>query len=301
MDRNMKALRVILMASLLLCAAPGLRAQKADYPGQLQGENHKQKGHSYQGMDVYGNYLVSLQDKGIATIYKLSGRNFSKVGQFHLASYDPVNHANVLTFGCEKFDRRDPFPLAYVSQCHKKPYKGMKDVLFVERIAADMQSSTLVQTILYDDRNQDFGYALQWVIDQPNRMLYGYGNTINNTDPDNRHRIIKFRLPSLSEGDFVVLKPEDALENYLIEEASGFSFNPIGQGLYVYKDKLYMPTGVGKYETPSILYVWDLVNKTMATVDLTRCTCCELEDISRYKGRFILQGQDGLFLLKSLK
>lgn len=37
------------------------------------------------------------------------------------------------------------------------------------------------------------------------------------------------------------------------------------------------------------------------TLDLTRCTAGELEDISRYNGRFILQGQDGLFILKSLK
>ena len=49
------------------------------------------------------------------------------------------------------------------------------------------------------------------------------------------------------------------------------------------------------------MYVWDLVNKSMEVVDLTRCTCCELEDIGRYRGKFILQGQDGLFLLKSLK
>ena len=49
------------------------------------------------------------------------------------------------------------------------------------------------------------------------------------------------------------------------------------------------------------MYVWDLVGKTMEVVDLTRCTAGELEDISRYNGRFILQGQDGLFILKSLK
>ena len=296
-----RVLLPFLAAALAMLSPLTLSAQKADYLGQLEGECHKQKGHSYQGMDVFGNYLVSLQDKGVATIYRLSGRNYRKVSQFHLASYDEVNHSNVLSFGCEKYDRKDPFPLAYISQCHRKPYKGMKDVLFVERIAPDMQSSSLVQTILYDDRNGDFGYALQWVIDRPNRMLYGYGNTIDNTNPANRHRIIKFRLPALEEGSFVVLKPEDALKNYLIEDASGFSFNPIGQGLYVYKGKLYMPTGVAKYETPSILYVWDLAAKSMEAVDLSRCTAGELEDISRYNGRFIVQGQDGLFILKSLR
>lgn len=39
----------------------------------------------------------------------------------------------------------------------------------------------------------------------------------------------------------------------------------------------------------------------MEVVDLTLCTAGELEDISRYNGRFIVQGQDGLFLIKSLK
>ena len=298
----MKKLSSILAILIIaLICTPVLHAQKVEYWGQLQGENHKQKGYSYQGMDVYKNYLVSLQDKGVATIYKLSNRKFTKLGQFHLASYDAVNHSNVLSFGCEKFDGKDTFPLAYISQCHRKPYKDMKDVLFVERIADDFQSSTLVQTILYEDTNNDFGYALQWVIDQPNHMLYGYGNTINNTDPENRHRVIKFRLPRLEEGSMVILKPEDALENYLIEEASDFKFNPIGQGLYVYKDKLYMPTGIGGYNTPSILYVWDLVGRKMDVVDLSGCTAGELEDIGRYKGKFILQGQDGLFLVKSLK
>lgn len=284
-----------------LCASMPLLAQKVEYWGQFYGENHKQKGHSYQGMDVYKNYLVSLQDKGIATIYKLSPGKYTPVGQFHLATYNEVNHANVLTFGCEKFDKKDPLPLAYISQCHRKPYNGMKDVLFVERIAADLQSSSLVQTILYDDRNGDFGYALQWVIDQEKQLLYGYGNTVDNTNPANRHRIIKFRLPRLAEGEFVVLKPEDALENYLIEEVSDFRFNPIGQGLYVYKDKLYMPTGIGRYETPSIMYVWDLVAKSMEVVDFTHCTAGELEDIGRYRGHFILQSQDGIFYVKSLK
>jgi len=298
----MKRLILTLLAtSVALFSSLTLSAQKADYLGQLQGENHKQKGYSYQGMDVYGNYLVSLQDRGVATIYKLSGRNFKKLSQFHIGSYGEFNHSNVLSFGYEKYDKADPFPLAYISHCHRKPFKDMKDVLYVERIAPDMQSSTVVQTIFYDDRNKDFGYALQWVIDRPNRLLYGYGNTIDNSNPANRHRVIKFRLPSLSDGELVVLKPEDALENYLIEEVSGFSFNPIGQGLYVLKNKLYMPTGDAKYATPSILYIWDLAGKSMEVVDLSQCTAGELEDISIYRGRFIVQGQDGLFIIKSMK
>ncbi|MBO7070037.1 MAG: hypothetical protein J6W09_01945, partial [Bacteroidales bacterium] len=148
------------------------------------------------------------------------------------------------------------------------------------------------------DVNHDFGYALQWVIDRGNRMLYGYGNTVNNSDPENRHRIIKFRLPQLSEGSFVVLKPEDALENYLIEEVSDFRFNPIGQGLYIHRGKLYMPTGVGKPDRPSILYIWDLKRHNMEVIDLSAMTTSEFEDISKYGKYFYIQAQDGVFRIK---
>ena len=283
-----------LFLGTVLCAQP-----KAVLMGPMQGENHMQKGYSYQGMDVHGRWLVSCQNQGIATVYKLSGKRFKPVGQFHLASFHKNNHANVVSFGAEKFAPKDPLPLVYVSQCHKKTVDGRKDLLYIERIAPDFKSSELVQTVFYDDVNKDFGYALQWVVDTENGFLYGYGNTINNSDPANRHRIIKFRLPSISEGAQVVLKPEDALENYLIEEISDFRFNPIGQGLYIWKGKLYMPTGLGDAKNPSILYVWDLKEHRMAEYDFSQCTTGELEDIGRRGRWFYIQGQDGIFRTKA--
>lgn len=283
---------------LLFVSAVALAQPKVEHLGALQGENAGQKGYDYQGMDIYGRYMLSCQNQGIGTVYRLSGRKYRQLGQFHLASFHEFNHANVVSFGVEKADRHDPLPVAYVSQCHRKPIDGRKDVLYAERIKPDFSGSELMQTIFYDDVNQDFGYALQWVIDREHKMLYGYGNTVNNNDPFNRHRIIKFRLPALSEGPMVVLRPEDALENYLIEEVSGFRFNPVGQGLYIHKGLLYMPTGVGRAETPSILYIWDLGKRSMRVLDLSEVTTGEFEDISRRGCRFYIQGQDGLFRLR---
>ena len=268
------------------------------FMGPMKGVNPGRKGYSYQGMDISGRYMVSCQDRGVATLYRLSGDKFERKGQFHLASFHEYNHSNVVSFGVEKAEKSDPMPVAYISHCHRKPIDGKKDLLFVERIAPDFGSSELVQTIFYDDVNYDFGYALQWVVDKKNRMLYGYGNTVNNSDPANRHRVIKFRLPALSDGSFVTLKPEDALENYLIEDVSGFRFNPVGQGLSIQGDKLYMPTGVGNSANPSILYIWDLAGHEMQSIDLSSCTTGEFEDIS-IRGRFVyIQGQDGLFRFK---
>ena len=284
---------IVLKDNDLSCERSGV-----EFMGPMKGVNPGRKGYSYQGMDISGRYMVSCQDRGVATLYRLSGDKFERIGQFHLASFHEYNHSNVVSFGVEKAEKSDPMPVAYISHCHRKPIDGKKDLLFVERIAPDFGSSELVQTIFYDDVNYDFGYALQWVVDKKNRMLYGYGNTVNNSDPANRHRVIKFRLPALSDGSFVTLKPEDALENYLIEDVSGFRFNPVGQGLFIQGDKLYMPTGVGNSLNPSILYIWDLAGHEMQSIDLSSCTTGEFEDIS-IRGRFVyIQGQDGLFRFK---
>lgn len=269
---------------------------KSEYIGDLQGRQGK--GFSYQGMDIYKNYLVSCQNQGVATIYLIEKGRINKISQFELASFHKYNHVNVACFSKEFYDKKDPMPLLYISHTHKKPINGQKDLLFVERISEDLNSSELVQTIFFDDTDNLFGYALQWVIDNENGFLYGYGNTINNTDPENKHRIIKFNLPALDTGRSVVLRKEDALENYLIEEVSSHRANPIGQGLCISGGKLYMPTGFGKDEQPSILYVWDLKSRCMSNIiDLTKATSEELEDCAVYRKSLVLQTQKGLFKL----
>ena len=170
----------------------------------------------------------------------------------------------------------------------------------VERILPDFQGSQQVRIVHYEDTAHDFGYALQWVVDRENGFLYGYGNTIDNTNPANRHRLIKFALPDvLAEGpQMITLRREDALENYLLEETYHEPFMPIGQGLFIKDGKLYMPTGFGRSSAPSILYVWDLEKRSMETVDLTQSTFGELEDCSWHDGALLIQAQSGLWKVK---
>jgi hypothetical protein len=255
---------------------------------------------NYQGMDCWRNYIVSLQHTGIATVWKYDGKDgLEKLGGFNLATHDPVNHSNVCSFGVEKAAPGDPMPVIYVSQCHKKPYQGRKDVLFVERVLPGFQGSELVQTIHFDDVDGLFGYALQWVVDREHRLLYGFGNTTGDKDLEhNKHRVIKFRLPKLSEGDVVFTKA-DILETYTME-AHGLSYATIGQGLCIWKNKLLMPTGLGTDKYPSYLFVWDLKKKQPVEVlDMSLGTTGELEDLAHFRcNRYLVQGQDGLFELK---
>lgn len=255
----------------------------------------------YQGMDIIGNTVISCQNSGWMSLYNYDGRTLTQtVKPFKMACYDKNNHSNVVSLGTQRYEDSDPFPVVYVSQCAKNPYHGMKDVLFAERIAQDKQSTSTVQTIYYRDENHNFGYALQWVVDRDNNVLYGYGNTVNNTDASNRHRIVKFRLPDVKEGKdgLLVLTDKDLLENYLIEDSYGKYFNPVGQGLFVKNGLLFMPTGFGQPKAPSILYVWDLRTRQMHNeLDLTTATFSELEDCALWNNSLMIQAQGNFFRL----
>lgn len=259
------------------------------------------EGESYQGLDIWGDYILSCQNSGWLTIYQFDGDKVKRVAEpFKLASYGNVNHSNVASLSRTFYDKEDKFPLFYVSQCHRKPVNGRKDVIYVERISNDMKSSELIQTIYFKDSGHLFGYALQWVIDTDNNFLYGYGNTVDNNNPLNRHRIVKFRIPSLSDSTdgLVVLTEDDLIENYLIEDSYAAKFNPVGQGLYIKNGLLFMPVGLGKEKSPSYLYVWNLNERRMQNViDLREATFGELEDCSTYGDALIIQSQGDLFKL----
>lgn len=258
-------------------------------------------GEGYQGLEAWGDTVLSAQNSGWLSVYAYDGMQLRQVAPpYRMACYDRVNHSNVVSLSNYRYAPSDPLPLLYVSQCARQAWQGKKDVLFVERIAPDLKSTHTVQVIHFQDDSHLFGYALQWVIDRDNDMLYGYGNTVNNEDKANRHRIVKFRLPRLDEGvdGLVTLTEKDLLENYLIEDTYSRPFMPIGQGLFIQAGQLFMPTGFGTEGQPSVLYVWNLQTRTMQNViDLRRATFSELEDCAAWRGSLLLQAQGHLFRL----
>ena len=249
---------------------------------------------SYQGMTIHKDYLVSLQNTGLATIYRLHENSLELLRQFPLDSQTKENHANVAFFGTERYDKGDEFPLLYVSQCSKQRYKDMKDVCFVERISLT-EAPQLVQTIVLDDDEGLFGYALQWMIDRKRGHLIGYGNTIENMGKGNRWRTMIFKMPKLSDGPTVHLNPKDALDNYCIQDLDPrFPSNHIGQGACVIKDQMFIPVGLGTEQHPSILYVWNLRKKRLDHIlDFQQQVPHEFEDCEPYGRDLIMQTNGG--------
>ena len=248
----------------------------------------------YQGMAIWKDYLVSLQNTGLATIYRLQDDKLQFLRQFPLASNTPENHANVAFFGKERYDKADQFPLLYISQCSKQRYNGLKDVCFVERISLTGEPQ-LVQTIVLNDKEGLFGYALQWIIDNKRNLLIGYGNTVENMGKGNRWRTMVFPMPKLSDGPIVYLRPQDALDNYCIQELdSRFPSNHIGQGACVVKDQMFIPVGVGTEKQPSILYVWNLKKKQLDhIIDFQKQVPHEFEDCEPYHKTLLMQTNGG--------
>ena len=282
---------------ILLAVWLGATAKRVDYTiaevqkiADLQGF----PGQSYQGMAIWGDYVVSLQNTGLATVYRLYPDSLQKLCQFPLASQTKENHANVAFFGMERFDKKDDFPLLYVSQCSKQRYNGMKDVCFVERISLTAPPE-LVQTIVLDDDEGLFGYALQWMIDRKRGLLIGYGNTVENMGKGNRWRTIVFPMPKLSDGPVVHLQPKDALDNYCIQDLDPrFPSNHIGQGACVIKDQMFIPVGVGTEKHPSILYVWNLRKKRLDHIlNFQQQVPHEFEDCEPYGRDLIMQTNGG--------
>ena len=249
---------------------------------------------SYQGMAIYGDYLVSLQNTGQATIYRFQNDKLQPVRQFPLASHTAENHANVAFFGTERYHKSDQFPLLYVSQCSKQLYRGMKDVCFVERISLTGEPQ-LVQTIVLDDPDGLFGYALQWMIDAKHNRLIGYGNTIENMGKGNRWRTMVFPMPKLSDGPIVHLNPRNALDNYCIQDLDPrFPSNHIGQGACIKGDQRFIPVGVGTEQQPSILYVWNLKKKQLDRIhNFQQQVPHEFEDCKPYRRSLIMQTNGG--------
>ena len=249
---------------------------------------------SYQGMAIYGDYLVSLQNTGQATIYRFQNDKLQPVRQFPLASHTAENHANVAFFGTERYHKSDQFPLLYVSQCSKQLYRGMKDVCFVERISLTGEPQ-LVQTIVLDDPDGLFGYALQWMIDAKHNRLIGYGNTIEHMGKGNRWRTMVFPMPKLSDGPIVHLNPRNALDNYCIQDLDPrFPSNHIGQGACIKGDQMFIPVGVGTEQQPSILYVWNLKKKQLDRIhNFQQQVPHEFEDCKPYRRSLIMQTNGG--------
>lgn len=281
----------------------GISAQKlksgifnlANYTLHDGGAIKKSVNESFQGLAIYKEYMIGLYNGGTASVYKLHpDGTFTRLNTFDLGSKSKFNHSNVANFGVERYQKGDILPLLYVSQTKTDKEKNLTDACFVERILPEGKAE-LVQTITLDNHDKYYGWAVQWAVDKKKKRLIGFGNTIDNTNPKNRFRIMVFKLPKLKDGANIVLQEKDIIENYLIQDYdASFPNVQIGQGGVVVGNSLIMPTGVGNEQFPSMIYSWNLKNHQMTNaINMQREVPYEFEDCDFFQNNLYIQCNNG--------
>lgn len=239
------------------------------------------KGRGAQGMAIYGDNAFLMSDGGLCRVYNLASKKQER--EFALASSSPKNHVNNVCFGPDHY-KGNVLPLIYVSECNN-PFR-----CFVENITAD--SCELIQTI--EVKNHEV--IIDWVVDCKSRKLYSISRTGEVIDDAGNCvcNIKKYRLPSVNEGNSVVLSEQDVIDQFSV------IFPNILQGCKIRNNMMYLVTGFQESLSHRVdacrsLKVIDLKLKRLRKEsDLTYITTNEPEDIDFYKGYCLMYcGQEG--------
>ena len=259
-----------------------------DTPVSVFMEKHG-RGRAQQGLEMYGNYIFSLEDGGHVNVYDFKTASPEPIGGFELASSRPDNHANNAEFGIEK-KKGSQFPLMYIS--NGKVGSDIEWTCFVESITLKKGkwSSEIAQTIVLDGCKgwEEKGYAPifgapSWLVDRDRKHLWVFSAAkrtvaaVTHTMEENQYVAVKFRIPRLSEGQKVVLTVDDILDHVVFPYDIWFT-----QAGCVKDGKLFYCYGVGKYDwgRPSAIRVYDTdQRKISASYNLQNEVIYEMEDL----------------------
>ena len=250
--------------------------------------NSEGKRISQQGMEMWGNYIFSLMDKGYCNVYSFSRRDSLPVAKFKLASFGTNNHANNASFGVETKPGAS-FPLMYVT--NGKVGSDIEWTCFVESITKKGKkfSSEIAQNIVLDGTDWvSLGYtsifgAPAWMVDRERGFLWVFSarkRTVVNVTKnawENQYVATKFRIPLLSEGKVIHLSGADILDQVV------FPYDVWGtQAGCVHDGKIYYCFGFGnKYElTTSRIRIYDTDRRVISNrYELKDDVHEEMEDI----------------------
>ena len=227
---------------------------------------------SQQGMALWGDLLLAFEHGGHCTVYDRSGKELKRVGEFDVESSSKANHCNQANFGVEQLPGA-AMPVVYLSVAQPKSKLDMR--CHVESITRKGRkwSSRLVQTIELDtagwarrELNTIFG-APSWLIDRERGDMWvfsGRVRTVPKAMPTFAHNKLvatRFRIPALSEGDYVRLGADDVVEQAVFDMDAYAT-----QSGCIHDGKIFYSFGFGdKYPvTTSKVRVYDLDRRCVA-------------------------------------
>jgi len=244
----------------------------------------KYKKMSAQGMAINGNYAYLFNDGGHCR--KLNLQTGKVDCEFWLECAAKTTHVNSACFSTQ-FVEGYSEPAIYITEFYGKRR------CFVEVISGD--SSKLVQTIEYKDSKNKNPFVRAWVVDNKGKTLYA---VIRENNRQRTNVIKQFPLPKLSAGREIVLTERNVSDTFTVDFLNGV------QGGKIQGEKMYLTVGFssvqgkGEYFDRAIKVIDLKKKKLVQSIDITKVTVNEPEDIDFYNGNCFLYagGTGGIYL-----
>lgn len=274
----MRKTYILLFALLSIC---GYVYSQMKYP--IVG-TYKKK--TAQGMAIYGDTAYLMHEGGLCRVLDL--RRGIVTRTFILGSASMDNHSNTACFRETISNKKYKIPPLYLSECTGKGR------CFVEQLTD--KSSILLQTIEMFENGKNKRVS-NWTLDNDHNYLYAIVRNqkeILDSSWNVRCRIIKCRIPNLTEGNYVKFDEKDIIDQFDV------MFPNIMQGVKIRGRYMYLVTGQsqslserkdGKRE----IFVINLREKKIVrSIDLSYVSTNEPEDIDFYgKKCFLYCGHEG--------
>lgn len=214
----------------------------------------------HQSAAVYGDYVFFVERCRMSIcLYDLSKKAKVCTATFKPAGNIKIYHCNQSSFGTEKYDPADPFPLLYVSQRAKSGNRCFVEVLRIhpkyneDTTAIVSFKFELVQEIYFPQMTKDNSLGnVNCVIDAKKGMMFTYSrNNRSNDDNYLQCKISQFRIPDIKKQQ-VVLEDSDIESSFMIDTSA---LNM--QGACIVDDLLYIAQGYPSVKSIN-LYVVNL-------------------------------------------
>ena len=216
-----------------------------DLEGNITITPFAEQGFNHQSAAVHGDYLFMVMN-GRPAIRLFDMTQKRPVYTFKMTEMDrTVYHCNQSTFGTQKYEPDDFFPLLYVSQRPRSEKRCFTEVFrIVPLFNADSTAlvafrTELVQEIFFPPMSKENSLGnVNCVIDTNTGKMYTYSRNNNGRDSNyGQCKISRFAIPDVRRRE-VFLEDADIEHSFMIDAKAGNM-----QGGCIVGDRLYIGQG----------------------------------------------------------
>ena len=252
-----------------------------------------------QGAACYGKYLFQFTSGAHVEVYDMEAKTLLDYVQLPVSS--SLAHNDTVSFGSQKVDVTDEFPIVYVSgsQVQMTAPVGYVWAYRIVHTQADTDNNieeswtfTLVQTITTPAISNVWAFP-DVVMDNHDGTMWimGWNSDINNPPANDPYggtacKFTKFKVPKLSEGSEVTLLWDNAITSFVVN-----NMHRVQQGCLYYNGLIYVPYGVKSSGYQGIDIVSIDETRAITNINLYGTPITEPEAVVIYNGELYIPSQ----------